>query len=49
MNDNLIIKTDSYKVTHWKQYPPGSEHVYSYYESRGGTPAKTVFLGCNIT
>ena len=45
MSNNLIIATDSYKVTHWKQYPPGSEHVYSYYESRGGTPAKTVFFG----
>lgn len=20
---------DSYKVSHWKQYPPGTEYVYS--------------------
>jgi nicotinamide phosphoribosyltransferase len=45
MSDNLIIRTDSYKVTHWKQYPPNAEYVYSYYESRGGTPSKTVFFG----
>lgn len=45
MSENLILKTDSYKVTHWKQYPPGAEHVYSYYESRGGEPPKTVFFG----
>jgi nicotinamide phosphoribosyltransferase len=31
---NLITLTDSYKVTHWKQYPPGTEKVYSYFESR---------------
>ncbi len=45
MNKNLILQTDSYKVTHWKQYPPGSEYVYSYYESRGGETTKTVFFG----
>ena len=33
--DNIILATDSYKFSHWKQYPPGSEYVYSYFESRG--------------
>jgi len=33
--NNLLLMTDSYKVTHWKQYPPGTEKVYSYFESRG--------------
>jgi nicotinamide phosphoribosyltransferase len=33
--NNLLLLTDSYKVTHWKQYPPGTEKVYSYFESRG--------------
>ena len=42
---NLILATDSYKVTHWKQYPPGTQHVYSYLESRGGEFEKTVFFG----
>ncbi|HKW76662.1 MAG TPA: nicotinate phosphoribosyltransferase [Terriglobales bacterium] len=42
---NLILQTDSYKFTHWKQYPPGTEHVYSYLESRGGMFGQTVFFG----
>ncbi|CAJ1433117.1 unnamed protein product [Effrenium voratum] len=33
--DNLILATDSYKFSHWKQYPKGTEYVYSYFESRG--------------
>ena len=36
MNWNLLLLTDSYKITHWKQYPPGTEQIYSYFESRGG-------------
>lgn len=42
---NLILATDSYKVTHWLQYPPGTQHVYSYLESRGGEFEQTVFFG----
>lgn len=42
---NLILRTDSYKFTHWKQYPPGTERVYSYFESRGGKWAEVVFFG----
>lgn len=42
--DNLITLTDSYKVTHWKQYPPGTTRVFSFLESRGGQfPAVTFF------
>mmetsp|Transcript_16143 Transcript_16143/g.37084 ORF Transcript_16143/g.37084 Transcript_16143/m.37084 type:complete len:285 (-) Transcript_16143:7-861(-) len=33
--DNIILCSDSYKVSHYKQYPPGTEYVYSYFESRG--------------
>eukprot|EP00438_Fugacium_kawagutii_P033478 Skav230631 [mRNA] locus=scaffold1673:212633:230604:+ [translate_table: standard] len=33
--DNIILATDSYKFSHWKQYPAGTEYVYSYFESRG--------------
>src|SRR3990167_3917581 len=32
---NRLFLTDSYKVTHYKQYPPGTTNVYSYFESRG--------------
>lgn len=45
MNDNLILLTDSYKATHWKQYPKGTTKVYSYLESRGGVFDNTVFYG----
>jgi nicotinamide phosphoribosyltransferase len=43
--NSLITQTDSYKVTHWPQYPPGTEKVYSYLESRGGQFSETVFFG----
>ena len=42
---NIVLLTDSYKVSHHKQYPPRTEHVYSYFESRGGAFAETVFFG----
>ena len=45
MKDNLLLLTDSYKVSHDKQYPLGTEHIYSYLESRGGVFDKTVFFG----
>ena len=45
MTDNIIMKTDSYKVSHYKQYPKGTENVYSYIESRGGEFKTTVFFG----
>ena len=34
--DNLILDTDSYKTSHFLQYPPGTEHVSSYIEPRAG-------------
>lgn len=42
---NPILNTDSYKPSHWLQYPPGTEKVYSYIESRGGVYDRTVFAG----
>ena len=45
LSRNLVLQTDSYKFTHWKQYPPGTQYVYSYLESRGGMFAQTVFFG----
>lgn len=32
---NPILHTDSYKMSHYLQYPPGTEKVWSYIESRG--------------
>lgn len=44
--NNICCLTDSYKVSHYKQYPPGSQSVYSYFESRSGsTYPETVFFG----
>jgi len=44
--DNLILKTDSYKLSHYVQYPAGTENVFSYFESRDGAKFKeTVFFG----
>jgi nicotinamide phosphoribosyltransferase len=42
---NFLTRTDSYKPTHFLQYPPGTTEVYSYFESRGGRFAETVFSG----
>jgi nicotinamide phosphoribosyltransferase len=44
-HQNLVLQTDSYKFTHWKQYPPGTQFVYSYLESRGGMFEQTLFFG----
>ena len=45
MNNNLILLSDSYKVSHHKQYPPDTRKVYSYFESRGGLYKDVVFFG----
>lgn len=43
--NNLILKTDSYKASQYKQYPQGSSRLFSYAESRGGVYPTTVFFG----
>ncbi|WP_374339050.1 nicotinate phosphoribosyltransferase [Leeia sp.] len=45
MFDNLILNTDSYKASHYLQYPPSASAMYSYIESRGGRFDRTVFFG----
>jgi nicotinamide phosphoribosyltransferase len=42
---NPILNTDSYKASHFLQYPPGTERVFSYVESRGGLYDRTLFFG----
>jgi nicotinamide phosphoribosyltransferase len=44
-NNNILTLTDSYKTSHWKQYPKGTTKVYSYLESRGGKFDNTMFYG----
>jgi len=45
MRDNLLLDTDSYKLSHWVQYPPKTTSMYSYLESRGGKYGHTVMFG----
>lgn len=45
LEDNPITATDSYKASHWLQYPSGVSSMYSYFESRGGRYSSTVFAG----
>ena len=42
---NIILNTDSYKLSHNRQLPPKTEKVYSYFESRVGAkfPTTTFF------
>src|SRR6185436_19101465 len=42
---SYLFDTDSYKLSHYLQYPPGTTSMFSYIESRGGEYDKTVFFG----
>jgi nicotinamide phosphoribosyltransferase len=42
---NPLFAVDSYKLSHYKQYPPGSQVVSSYIEARGGDFHESVFFG----
>lgn len=42
---NLISLTDSYKFSHYKQYPNGTEIVHSYLAPRGGEYSDVVMHG----
>lgn len=44
-NENLLLLADGYKYSHHKLYYPGTSHIYSYLESRGGEFDETVFFG----
>lgn len=45
MKTNLLLNADSYKASMFMQYPPKTEGVFSYIESRGGKYRETVFFG----
>lgn len=45
MQNNIILNTDSYKVSMWRQYPEGTSGVFSYIESRGGLYDNIVVFG----
>lgn len=46
--DNLILNTDSYKASHFNQYPPGTTHVSSYIEARTKAEVGVVFFGLQM-
>lgn len=45
MKNSILLNTDSYKVGMWALYPPKTQNVFSYIESRGGIHSETVFFG----
>lgn len=46
--ESIIFDVDSYKVSHYLQYPKKTEYVSSYIESRGGRWTDTVFFGLQV-
>lgn len=46
--DIRTLDVDSYKFSHWLQYPPETRYVQSYIESRGGRFDRTVFFGLQM-
>jgi len=45
---NLILNADSYKASHFLQYPPKTTRVSSYIESRGGKWDRSLFFGLQM-
>ncbi|MEA5422646.1 nicotinate phosphoribosyltransferase [Synechococcus sp. CCY9202] len=48
METNLLFDTDSYKTSHWLQYPPDLTAMGAYLESRGGENPATLFFGLQM-
>jgi nicotinamide phosphoribosyltransferase len=49
--DNILLNTDSYKASHFLQYPRGTEYVSSYIESRGSDNdgwTETTYMGLQM-
>lgn len=44
----IVLNADSYKFSQFNQYPPGTEYVSSYIESRGGEFEDVVFFGLQM-
>jgi nicotinamide phosphoribosyltransferase len=45
---SVLLDVDSYKGSHFLQYPPGTEYVSSYIEARGGKFDDMVFFGLQM-
>lgn len=48
MKNSIILNVDSYKTSHYLQYPPGTKYVSSYIESRGGDHERVTFFGLQM-
>ena len=45
---NIILNADSYKASHFLQYPPNTTQVSSYIEARGGQFKQAIFFGLQM-
>jgi len=45
---NIILNVDSYKTSHYLQYPPNTTQVSSYIEARGGNFQQAIFFGLQM-
>ncbi len=45
---SILLDVDSYKGSHFLQYPPKTEYVSSYIESRGGKFENHLFFGLQV-
>jgi len=46
---SIIFNTDSYKSSHWLQYPPNTQYLSSYIEARGSKELnKCLFFGLQV-
>lgn len=45
---NIIVNVDSYKASHFLQYPQNTTQISSYIEARGGQFSTTVFFGLQM-
>lgn len=47
-SQNIILNVDSYKTSHYLQYPPQTTFVSSYIEARGGQFENVLFFGLQM-
>jgi len=45
LQENIILDVDSYKASHYLQYPAGTNYISCYVESRGGEYKDLLFFG----
>jgi nicotinamide phosphoribosyltransferase len=45
MKYNILFDVDSYKTSHFSQFPKDTTSLFSYIEARGGNYKETVFFG----